>query len=199
MPLRRPETGSFEGKLVEVSISASNLVRLSRFPASEPYWSKGVYRFDDPNSNQSECFGVTYAASSVAAAFAESILHESSRFRNGFFEVPSAELRGRHVVSYRRPGRQRLLLADLTGRALKAIGLNNDISATDDYTIPQLWSRAIHDANKKWDGIRYVSRQRNDCFAYAIFARSGLRVISTVPIASADLDALCDEYNVVEI
>lgn len=53
------------------------------------------------------------------------------------------------------------MLVDLTGVALKALGLNNDISASADYTTSQAWARAIHGASLRWDGIRYVSRQMN--------------------------------------
>lgn len=51
------------------------------------------------------------------------------------------------------------MLADLTGKALKGLGLNNDISAGDDYAAPMAWALAIHEHAKKWDGILYVSRQ----------------------------------------
>ena len=54
------------------------------------------------------------------------------------------------------------MLADLTGAALKALGLNNDISASGDYTTSQAWARAIHGSSPRWDGIRYVSRQVDD-------------------------------------
>jgi hypothetical protein len=47
--LRRPELGSFEDLLRPTRIEVASLVRLSRYPATEPYWSAGVYRFDDPD------------------------------------------------------------------------------------------------------------------------------------------------------
>lgn len=199
MALRPPEPGSFETLLREVRIPVSNLIRLSRRPTSEPYWSVGIHRFDDPQIEPDGRFGVTYAAASLDVAFAETIIHESSRFVKQRYEVPEAELMGRHVVRFERPGRPVLVLADLCGSALKELGLNNDLSATDDYTLPQRWSRAIHEASTKWDGIRYVSRQRNDAHAYAIFERSGLRKKGSMPLAGARLDALCDQYRVVAI
>ena len=46
------------------------------------------------------------------------------------------------------------------------------------------------------DGIRYVSRQRNDAFCYALFDRSGVVVDATAPIPDAVLNALCLRFNV---
>ena len=46
MRLRLLEPGSFEDLLRPVRIEVASLVRLSRHPATEPYWSAGVYRFD---------------------------------------------------------------------------------------------------------------------------------------------------------
>jgi RES domain len=91
------------------------------------------------------------------------------------------------------------VLADLTGEALKALGLNNDISATNDYTIPQRWAQAIHDASPRWDGVRYVSRQMNKGVALAIFDRSALLKLSAVRLAGRQLDALCDRFNVAAV
>jgi hypothetical protein len=51
----------------------------------------------------------------------------------GSYEVPAAELTERSVVRFARPRRKTLVLAHLTGAALKSLGLNNDISASADY------------------------------------------------------------------
>jgi RES domain len=163
--LRLPERGSFEHRLRPVRVKISSLIRSSRRPSSEPYWSVGVYRFDAAESEQEDAFGVCYAASSLEVAFAESVIHETGRFVGGRYEVPREELAGRSVVRFVHSSRKALVLADLTGEALKALGLNNDISATDDYAIPQAWARAIHDAGPRWDGIRYISRQMNKGYA----------------------------------
>jgi len=78
--LRLPEPGSFEDLLRPVRIEVTSLVRLSRHPATEPYWSAGVYRFDDPEPGRAGAFGTCYTASSIEVAFAESVIHESGRF-----------------------------------------------------------------------------------------------------------------------
>jgi len=197
--LRLPETGTFEDLLRPVRVEVSSLVRLSRYPATEPYWSSGVYRFDDPDPGRAGEFGACYTAGSIEVAFAESVIHESGRFVDGAYEVPSAELTERSVVRFACGHRKTLVLADLTGAALKALGLNNDISALADYSVSQAWAQAIHDADPRWQGIRYVSRQMNKGFAYAIFERSGLKKLRSEKLKVAQLDALCDLFNVTAV
>ena len=199
MSLRLPKTGTFEDLLRPVRVEVSSLVRLSRYPATEPYWSSGVYRFDDPDPGRAGEFGACYTAGSIEVAFAESVIHESGRFVDGAYEVPSAELTERSVVRFACDRRKTLVLADLTGAALKALGLNNDISALADYSVSQAWAQAIHDADPRWQGIRYVSRQMNKGFAYAIFERSGLKKLRSEKFKVAQLDALCGLFNVAAV
>ncbi|MBE7419466.1 MAG: RES family NAD+ phosphorylase [Ideonella sp.] len=195
MLLRLPEPGSFEELLRPIRIEVASLVRLSRHPATEPYWSTGVYRFDDPDPGAA-AFGTCYTASTIEVAFAESVIHECGRFAGGRYEVPAPELTARSVVRFACERRKTLVLADLTGAALKALGLNNDISASADYTRSQAWARAIHDASRRWDGIRYVSRQMNKGFAYAIFERSAMRRLRAEKLKARQVDDLCDRFNV---
>ena len=197
--LRLPEPGSFEDRLRPTRIEVASLMRLSRHPATEPYWSAGVYRFDNPDSDGAHAFGTCYTASTIEVAFAESVIHECGRFVAGRYEVPSAEVTERSVVRFACERRKTLVLADLSGAALKALGLNNDISATADYTASQAWARAIHDASPRWDGIRYVSRQMNKGFAYAIFERSGLRKLRAEKLKARQVDDLCDRFNVTAV
>lgn len=58
---------------------------------------------------------------------------------------------------------------------------------------------AIHGASSRWDGIRYVSRQMNKGFAYAIFERSGLRKLRAEKIKARQVDELCDRFNVTAV
>jgi hypothetical protein len=197
--LRLPEPGSFEDLLRQTRIEVASLVRLSRHPATEPYWSAGVYRFDDPDSGGADAFGTGYTASTVEVAFAESVIHECGRFAKGSYEVPAAELTERSVVWFACERRKTLVLADLTGAALKALGLNNDISASGDYTTSQAWARAIHSSSPRWDGIRYVSRQMNKGFAYALFERSGLRKLRAEKLKAQQVGDLCDRFNVTAV
>jgi hypothetical protein len=199
MLLRLPEPGTFEHLLTEADIPADTLVRLSRYPKTELFWSRGRYRFDGPPAGATGSFGTCYAAPDIAVAFCESVIHESAWFHQGRYQVPLADLTSRHVVQMQRPSRPILVLADLTGKALKTLGLNNDISAGDDYTLPTAWAKAIHQADPKWDGIRYVSRQHNDAFAVALFERSGVAKARSHKLAGKALDKLCDEFGVAAI
>ncbi len=103
------------------------------------------------------------------------------------------------TVTYCTENEETPVLADLTGAALKALGLNNDISASADYTASQAWARAIHAASPRWDGVRYVSRQMNKGFAYAIFERSGLRKLRADKLKPQQVDDLCDRFNVAAV
>ena len=88
--LRLPESGSIDDLLRPFRIEIASLVRLSRHPTSEPYWSTEVYRFDDPDPDRAGAFGTCYTASNIEVAFSESVIHESGRFVGGTYEVPAA-------------------------------------------------------------------------------------------------------------
>ena len=200
MPLRLPEPGTFEHLLRPATVAVASLVRLSRFPSTEPYWSKAArYRFDDALPAGSSPFGVCYGATTLETAFAESVLHENALFEGGRFMAAEADLQARWKVRFGHPKKKRLKVADLTGSPLKSLGLNNDLSAGDDYTVSQCWSRAIHEVDPTWDGIRYVSRQSNKGFAYALFERTGLTKVAQDRLEGAELDALCVLFGVAAI
>jgi len=57
---------------------------------------------------------------------------EPARFQAPNLVDISPTLTARHTVRFHRPRRPTLTLADLTGGALKRLGLNNDVCATDD-------------------------------------------------------------------
>jgi hypothetical protein len=194
--MRAPEPGTFEHLLQPVDVPVERLVRLSRRPTTELWWGRaGSGRFDDPLQQ----FGVCYAADQVATAFAETVIHESSAWRHGAWVVAEADLTSRWMVSLQRPAQPQLLLADLTGTALKALGLNNDLCSGADYTLSQQWARAIHDASPRWDGIRYVSRQNNTAYCYAVFERAGMGKAGTARLEGALLEQLCDDFQVIAI
>jgi hypothetical protein len=201
--LRRPQAGTFEAQLQTVKVSTGDMWRLSRHPASEPWWSTNAScRFDDvAGAAGAARFGVLYVGHTPDVAFAESIIHENSLFvaKSGRFEVAKADLHGRSLVSFRHPTRKRLNLVDLTGDALKKLGLNNDISAGARYRIPQLWSTAIHAARVDADGIRFRSRQLNSAYCYAIYDRSGLDTEDVEAIPDELADRLCARFNVTPV
>ena len=85
------------GKLRLVERDARALLRLSRWPATEPYFGKAkVSRFDDPLQQ----YGVAYAAASLEVAFAETVLHESGFYEDSAWVVPWSMLRERSIVHF---------------------------------------------------------------------------------------------------
>lgn len=201
--VRSPKRGSFEASLRTVEVSTEDLYRLSTRPLSEPYFAdQGRNRFDDPaGMNGVASFGVLYAGHTPMVAFAESVAHENSMFnaRSGCFEVSSATLHGRSLVTFVHPRRPHLKMVDLTGEALKALGLNNDLCAGNKYRVPQRWSAAIHGAMSDADGLRFTSRQTNSSFCYAVFDRSGLEKDDEAELPDDVLKKLCATFNVREV
>ena len=129
------------GKLRLVERDASTLLRLTRRPATEPYFGRNkVFRFDDPLQQ----YGVTYAARSLEVAFAETVLHERVLYEAGAWIGPASQVRERSIIYL--DAARHLLLADLTGPSLKALGLDNQVSAGLDYTFTWAISRALHEA-----------------------------------------------------
>ncbi|MDZ4179345.1 MAG: RES family NAD+ phosphorylase [Coriobacteriia bacterium] len=133
------------------------------------------------------------------ARASETGIHECGRFVAGSYEGPATELTERTLVRFACERRKTLVLADLTGVAHKALGLNSDISASADYTASQAWALAIHGASPRWEGIRYVSRQTHEGFAFAIFERSGLRKLRAEKLKPRHVDDLCDRFNVTAV
>ncbi len=187
------------GRLRTVRVPLTELYRLSRSPASEPFWAaQAAHRFD----SLSRSFGVLYCGDSPETAFAESVLHSGSNKwdeRMGAYLPSESELAARHLVTYAHPYKTDLRLADLTGAGLKAIGLNNDVSSSMDYRFTQRLSDALHDHDVELDGIRYVSRQHNRNCCYAIFQRSGVQYESRAVLSDELMRGLCDSFNVAVI
>jgi len=198
--LRTPDDPSV-ARIRAVSVEISGMFRLSRFPDTEPFFAtKAQYRFDDPaGASSAASFGVLYVGESPETAFCESIIHGNSLFEAGAYRVSNAGLAARSLVVFKHPTKSALNLADLTGDGLKAIGLNNDISAGSEYSIPQQWAAAIHKVHPGLDGIRYVSRQHNTAYCYAVFNRSGLVRDSHIALPDDLLDLLCSQFNVVRV
>lgn len=193
-PLPNLAAARASGQWPLVEVDAARLLRLTRFPKSEPYWGRARrYRFDDPAG----VYGVTYGAERLDVAFAETVLHEQGAFIAGRWVIDQARIDERFVVQFRHPGKP-LRLADLTGEALKRLGLNNDLCATEDYTASMRVSAAVHAQVAEADGILYISRQLNTQRAVALFERSGV-ACAPLPVALAahpDLSTLLNQFGV---
>lgn len=198
---RRPDPGTFEHALKPVLVDLYRVFRLSTSPTTEPWFARaGAGRFDDPQGLHGTArFGVLYAADSVETAFGESVIHENTLFRRGRFELPKGAMERRQLVAFERPALPALNLVDLTGPALKGLGLNADLLSGDDYGASQEWAAAIHEAAPWADGVRYVSRQNPGGHCYAVFDRSGLDLGSYAALPAGLVDSLCGLFNAVRV
>jgi hypothetical protein len=166
-------------------VAAERLVRISRFASGEPHFGRGpIYRFDDPAGGYGVChIGCGDERNALRVAFAESVLHDRTATRGGF-DVALTELQARYVVRF--DAKEKLVLAKLTGAALKRLGPDGRISTVIPYDVPQAWSAAIHAHPDAVDGIAYVSRHYNLGLAVALFDRAGskIRARSYAPLPS---------------
>ena len=192
MVLARPSPDFANQPLAIERVEPATLVRVTRYPDTEPYFGKSAgNRFDDPLRG----FGVCYAGQDLLVAFAETILHDALPF-GGEYRVEEAKLADRHVITfYGDP----LNLANLTGAALKRLGGTNEISAEVPYNTPQLWSRAVHEHPSNADGLLYVSRHVNTNLGFALFERSRMklrRAMKTPLLSHPDLAGVLDTLGV---
>ena len=164
MALAPPSKDFAAHQLEYVLIEPLQLVRITRFPDTEPYFGKSkTHRFDDPLQG----YGVSYAGDDFLVAFAETILHDIQPIR-GRYRVDEEALRIRYAATFRG---SKITLANLTGTALKRLGGNNDISSEIPYDTTQLWSRAVYMHPQGVEGIQYISRHVNTQMAFALFDR----------------------------
>lgn len=192
MALPQPDPDFDRFVLGLTAVESSDLIRISRYPATEPYFSRSKgHRFDDPLQS----YGVCYAGQTLAGAFAETLLHDLVPTR-GAYPLDEQSLRDRHAILF---AGDIIQLAELTGAHLKRIGGTNDISSELPYDTTQRWSRAVHDHPAKVGGLVYVSRHMNDQRAFALFdrARPLIDGAESIPLVDhPDLAATLDMFNV---
>lgn len=166
MALREPSPQLSKVELQTVSVDTTDLVRISRHDSNEPFFGRrAANRFDDPKKR----FGTCYLGLDITTALAETVLHDEVPL-GGRFYVPRQEVLTRYVARFGKPS-CRLLLANLTGPALAALGADGAIS-TDPFVVPQLWAAALHEHPAQVDGLLYVSRVVNDRKAVVVFSRA---------------------------
>ncbi|MCA0242117.1 MAG: RES family NAD+ phosphorylase [Proteobacteria bacterium] len=153
-----------------VQLAPAKLWRISRHPSGEPFFGRSASnRFDDPGRPQRRRFGTCYLGLSLEVAIAETVLHDEMP-RNGRFEIAATELESRYCVRF--AGGTPLVLADLTGAALKTLVGSSELSTIVPYDVPQRWSRALHRHPQRLDGLIYMSRHVNNQRAVVIFDRA---------------------------
>jgi hypothetical protein len=151
--------------LTTLPVPCAGMHRVGRKSSGEPYFGRsGGNRWDDPLG----VFGVCYLGDSLVTAFAETVLHDREPV-DGEFHLAASEIEDRFAIGF---GAGTLRVVDLSGVLLKRLGFKNDICAGTDYSPSQKLSRAIYQHPIGADGIRYVSRQVNNQYAYAVFDRA---------------------------
>lgn len=173
--------------LPTTTVAAARLYRVSRFATGEPFFGKAASnRFDDRGAVRSRRYGTCYFGLDLETAIAETVLHDEIAVR-GRFSVVYSDFASRQQIRLKAGGT--LVLADLTGVALKTIGADGSISTIMPYGLPQLWSMAVHRHPQRVDGIVYVSRHLNDRKAVVVFERAaaklGTPVYTPLPKAAA--------------
>lgn len=180
-PQRLPAAPRLPVTLQTVTVEPSSLFRISGHNTGEPYFGRwNANRFDDPNPDPAARYGTCYLGTSLAVAVAETLLHDLKP-RKGCFEVDVATIKARFVIRFEG---EPLVLADLTGAALKRIGGHAGLSGTASYATTKQWSRTIQAHPGSVDGFVYMSRHKNDEKAVVLFdlAAGKLRMREATPL-----------------
>jgi hypothetical protein len=180
-PLKLSPAPKLPPSLITQSLDPATLFRVSSYNTGEPYFGTfDANRFDDPNPTSANRYGTCYLGTSLAVALAETLLHDVEPVA-GEFIVPVGVLAARYVLRFE--GKP-LVLADLTGSALKRLGGHAELSGTSSYKKTKRWSAAIHAHADNVDGFIYMSRHKNDEKALVLFdrARAKLTMITAEPL-----------------
>ncbi len=194
MPLSPPPRNLGSIPLATRTVEASKLYRISRHAAGEPYFGRAASnRFDDRARARHRRYGTCYCGLDLETAISETVLHDELP-AGGKFSLAYGDFASRHLVRFRGGGP--LVLANLTGPSLKALGADGSLSTVVPYQLPQLWAMAVHRHPQAVDGILYVSRHLNDRMAAVVFERArdklGHATCTALPRARSVLGAIAE-------
>lgn len=177
VPLSPPPLGLATDDSLEVTrVLPRRLVRISQYPAGEPYFgASGANRFDAPGclAGAPE-FRSCYFGLSLEVAVAESLLHDEIPV-DGEFRFSLAALEQRYVHHF---SGSTLRVLDLTGATLKRFSGHADLAGTASYALTQQWSLAVYRNPLNFDGFVYMSRHLNTERAVILFDRAATKVQS---------------------
>ncbi len=186
-----PPAGFMARRLPGETVPAGTLLyRMHRAEHAAIHFNRSAdFRFNSANGE----YGVLYAASTVEACFAETLLRQSGRDI-----VSEAEIRVRRVTEIEL--QRDMTVVPLHGSGLKRIGTTAE-TTSGPYTVSQAWSQAIHHHPASVDGIRYRSSRDNALFCFALFdrvANNAFRVRDSVVLTRepAFLGRILDRYAV---
>lgn len=123
------------------------------------------YRFDAPSG----AFGVCYLGTTLACCFLE-VFHLQPAPGTRQPTLARTDLNNYYVAVAHllRP----LRLARLADDALVSLGIDQRVTAGDDYRLSQRWAAAIHAHPSDVDGVIYATRHHNQFYAVALFDRA---------------------------
>lgn len=127
-----------------------------------------IHRFDDLAGR----FGVCYLGTTLEVCFAETFLRAPPV---KIVAVGDLAMRSVATVEVRRD----LQLVPLHGSRLAKLGVTAELASGSDYTLSQLWSRALWEHTDAPDGILYRPRHDDSAFCVAIYdrAKEGLAMV----------------------
>ena len=183
--------------VIEIDLAARPLYRIHRSAFSPIFYNRqslstSRYRFDAPGDE----YGVIYGGFTFAACIFETVVRNRFETQPEPLIIGNDELEQRSLTRLVVDGGRQLRLADFT-QSLAVFGASTLILSIDDYTGPNLWSKAIHDADQQLDGIYFQSRFSNEP-CVAIFDRCSIVAMgSPTPLLDApDLDVFLDKFNI---
>jgi hypothetical protein len=196
-PLPPPDIQDRLLPVIEIDLAVRALWRIHRSNFSPIFFNRVTssttrYRFDAPG----DAFGVIYGGFSFSSCMFETVIRNryeglSAPLRMGLHEL---EQRSVSRLALAVPGTLRL--ADFT-QSLAPLGGSTQVMSVDDYTVPNLWSQAVHDNHQSLDGIYFQSRFSNEP-CVAIFHRVPV-VVDGAPtplLMAAEMDAFLDRYQI---
>jgi hypothetical protein len=135
----------------------------------DPYGDK---RWNPPPEADPQ-YGVMYVGTSPQAALVETLLHDA-----GDSVIGLAELTGRVLWAFTAVAD--IPVIDLMGSALKRIRQDSKLLSTDDLRYPKAWSRALHQACPRAQGLLYPARPAPKYASLALFDRSRETIAASV-------------------
>ncbi len=181
--LATPNPHFLTSTLALVEIEPYKLIRISTHNSNEPYFnSSGKNRFDDPNPVIAARYKTCYFGFKLAAALAETLLHDRKPVRQHFV-IQADVIEKNFVLHYQGTT---LTLANMTGAPLKRAGLHAGLSGASYYKTPQRWSSAIYHHPANVDGFIYMSRHLNTDKAVVLFdrAKSKIQMHTATPLTN---------------
>ena len=199
-PLAAPPAILSTGPLTTVLLDPSKLYRIGTHNTGEPYFQhSGASRFDAPGTMLAPPapeYDSCYFGLSLDVAMAETMLHDLSPV-DGAFKMSPSSLDAFYLLRFKG---EPLVLADLTGVALKRLDGSADLAGHDLYDMTQLWALAVFKNPAMVDGFIYMSRHLISGKAVLLFDRAKPKISVKRPVKlnkASGFGASATRFNIV--